>query len=256
MSNITPLKQEEALAKILPYYQPILNVIYEEYIMSGEQVLFAADATRHEINDEEGTSLWKTLAGDYNTTTHKDIVVNQASLLVVTSSRWIRWSLGQFTMNYSIKMQKEGEFMDRLFSGNHLKFEWVTPPVNFPHDWLSKQKKQVREFVTENISIVKLKEIEVSTREEFTLKNKHTTPESELHLLRFPVGEEVFYSFKYDDGVYLHKLIQAASINRGVIPIETNDSMKQLKQLKEMLDNDLISQQEYDHKKAEILSRM
>lgn len=250
MTNIAPIKKEEAIKKVSLYFQPILQVIFDEYIMPAEQVFFVADATRHEIKDKEGTSLLKTLAGDYDTSTHKDVILNQASLLVITNSRWIRWSLNQFK-GQAIQIQRIGGFLGGLFDGFDLKFEWIIPPTDS-----FVQKEQVAKYVTERISIVNLNEVQVSTREEFTIKNQHTTPESELHLLRLPVGKDVSYSLKYDDGIYLHKLLQTASINKGAIPSNTNDNMQQLKQLKAMFDDNLISQQEYDNKKAEILSRM
>ncbi len=88
MSVISPITVDEALEKISAFYRPIFNVIMDEYIMPGESIIFVADTTRHIIVDEEGVSIIKVLAGAYSTT-HKDVVENFATLVVVTNRRWL-----------------------------------------------------------------------------------------------------------------------------------------------------------------------
>ena len=267
MAMITSVSREQALGNISSYFHPILQVVIDEYILLGEHVLLAADSTRHEIGDQEGISLGKMIMQEDDISTHKDVVRGWVTLLVVTNQRWIRVSGGQYS--HELRIETDTDFfgkLDRFFDKKRLKFNWLIPLDEFPLEWLRKRKKTIREYATERIRILPLSELNVVKREEFTILDKTTTPGSQLHLLSLYFGSGLYYSLKYNDGILLHQLLQLASINGGVIPVETGDkpkgdhgvenSVQKLQQLKLMLDQGLITAKEYQAKKSELLSRM
>lgn len=252
MSNIIPLTIDEARNRVSPYYHLVLQVIAEEYIMPNEKILFASDTTRHFIWDQQTPSLFKAITGSYDINNHKDVVGNSATLLIVTNQRWIRWSLGFYEVGYAVQIEKSG----------NLIFEWHVPPEKFPHQWLAellvKQKKTAREYITSNVNVAHLSDLAVVRRSEFTFTNAYTTPETQTHILRLLFNTDIYYSLKYDDGVYLHKLLQLASLNEGKILFEeeVDDDFQKLKKLKLMFENGLITEIEYQEKKAQLLSNM
>ncbi len=244
MTNVNPLTIDEAKNRILPLYHLVLQIIAEEYIMPSEKILFAANTTRHEVFSYKPVfSL---------TRERKEKVSNVPTLLIVTNQRWIKWSfMKPWDEIYSIPMKKK-EY------GDNLIFEWCVPPAKFPHDYLTEQKLTVREYVTSLVVVNHLSKISIETRSEFVFTDPHTNPETQLHILRVLLNTGAYYSLKYDDGVYLHKLLQLASLNQGKILIqeEPSDDFQKLEKLKLMFENGLITEIEYQEKKAQLLTNM
>lgn len=244
MSNANPLAIDEALNHILPSYHPILQIIAEEYITPNENLLFVADTTMHVIYSYKPVI---SLSGEY-----KKAISNTPNLLVVTNKRWITWELfPPEEQLYSIPIDKE--YSDNLI------FEWCVPTENFFHEYLAANKKKTaRDYVTSHVNIMRLSEISLKTQSEFTINNSHLAPKTQLHILRLLVYQNTYCSLKYDDGVHLHKLLQLASLNQGEILIEkeVDDDFQKLKKLKLMFENGLITEIEYQEKKAQLLSNM
>ena len=260
--SIKPISKETALHGLSPFYQPVFQVIVEDYILPNEYILFVEEGTRHRIVDDEGVSIGKMLMNEYDISTHKDVAENLSALLVVTNLRWIRVALPSHRYarhdRYfrSIRIGKKPSFFEKHLDGiKDLRFEWVFPPSQ-------SFEIPVKKLTEQSISILPLSDMSVVNRTEFTIDDQESTTESQLHLLKLFLGD-VYYTFKYEKGVYLYQLIQLASVSSGTIPLtnlenenQSEDIVQKLGQLKTMLENNLITEQEYQSKKEDLLSKM
>ena len=81
------------------------------------------------------------------------------------------------------------------------------------------------------------------------------------NVIRFVLKKPLFFAFEVDEFIRkeaaqnYNTAATAAAYNNVMVQQNTN-ATQNLTELKEMLDNGLITESEYDIKKAEILSRM
>lgn len=202
---------------------------------------------------------------EYDISKKVEYVENSASLIVLTDKRWLRMSLGEFEYSRRIRISDNKSFLGRWLAGEKRKFEWYFIPKELH---VYSKKLNAKQYIASQIKVVLLSEIQITGRYEFTLKDGSSTPPSQIHLLTLNLGQLVSYSFKQNDGSRIHQLLQLSSVNNGHIPLVSRDTvnlknnlssvdnLEKLKQLKLMLDNGLITEQEYQSKKQELLLRM
>lgn len=263
MSTIKPIDPATASQHIYPFYRPLFQIVVDEYLIPQEQVVFAANSTRHTVVDQEGVSIGKMIVQDYDISTHKDVIHNQPTLLIVTNFRWIRVTLRDYIYSHKVRIRNKTSTLGKLFSGEKLKYYWLIPPD--PKNRGSSPK----EYITEGIHVLPLSTVYPqlkARRTEYTLHDEKAFPGGTFHLMLVSLKSSS-YSLQYEDGLKLQELLQVASINQGKLPlidekpdIEANKPeetiVKKLERLKQLLDKELITEEEYQEKKEDLLARM
>lgn len=268
--SVKPIDLKIASNSLYPLYRPLFQVVIDEYLMPQEQIVFATNCTRHTHVDRGGVSLGKAIMGDYDISTHKDVICNEATLLIISNFRWIRVSLSEYQYSREVRIRKETSTMGKLFSESKLKYYWKSPPEN-PQKWFKKMKASPREYITRNINVFLLSDIYPyleARRLEYKLHDQKAFPNGSFHLMIVALTSGS-YSMQYDEGLKLHELLQLASIHQGRIPLITvtekqhikeNDSeetiVQKLSYLNQLLDQGLITTDEYQKKKEYLLDNL
>lgn len=265
MSIITPMTDEDVFLKISACFLPVYQVIRDEFIQPTERLVFVTECTRHEFKSREGISLGKMIMQEDTISKQVTYVENSMSLVVLTDKRWLRMSLDEFEYSRRIRITHHKSFVGRWLAGEQYKFEWYFPPKEIR---VYRKDLSLDQYIANQVKAVLLTEVQVTGRSESTIENRTNTPLNQLHLLRIDLGTLVSYSFLQNDGVHIHKLIQLSSVNSGRVPLAIkssstpdkegllSDHVEKLRQLKQLLDEGLITESEYELKRQEVLSRM
>lgn len=264
--SIKPTDPEAISQHLYPFYRPLFQVVLDEYLIPQEQIVFAANSTRHTVVDQEGVSIGKMIRQEYDISTHKDVICNEPTLLIVTNFRWVRVTLDSYDCSRKVRIRNQTGVLGKLFSGEKQKYYWTIPPEL--ERW-SKIKSRPREYIADRIHAFSLSDIYPqlkARRTEYTLYDDKAFPEGAFHLI-FVLLKSFSYSLQYEDGLKIHELLQIASTNQGRLSLidenshtEKADSeetiVQKLSYLKQMLDKELITTEEYQEKRKDLLARM
>ena len=268
MSTIKPIDLATTSQHIYPFYRPLFQVVIDEYLIPQEQIVFAANSTRHTVVDQEGISIGKMIVQDYDISTHKDVILNEPTLLIITNFRWVRVTLDSYNYSHKVRIRDKTSTLGKLFSGEKLKYYWLIPRED-PEGWFKKIKSSPQKYITQQIHAFPLSDIYPqlkARRTEYTLHDEKAFPGGPFHLMLVSL-KSMSYSLQYENGLKLQELLQVASINHGKLPlinekphIEASEPketiVQKLESLKQLLDKKLITEEEYREKKEELLARM
>lgn len=265
MSVITPMTDQEAITKLSACFLPVYQVIRDEFIQSAETFVFAAEGTRHSYRTREGLSLSKLLTYEADISKQVEYIENCPSLVVLTNKRWFRATLSEHLYKRRIRISDNKTFLGRWAAGEKLKFYWVIPPAEYP---IYQNKKSLRQNIAESVKHLGLSEISVVQIVEHSVDDNVAKPPLAIQLLKLILGQGLSYSFGSKDGSHIHKLLQLSSLSSGTIPLATTgpsttnngtvsaDPAERLRQLNRLYEQGLITEQEYQSKRQELLSQL
>lgn len=251
------LSKEQVFAKLPPITHLTVTRIYESYLQPNEKIYSATYCTVNSLYRFRDSGTWS--------------VIHSTGALFITGYRLIlgsfRW--GMFDEVAYAKGKRQG-FLDWIFERN-LTWKWMNPQK--VEDFLSVKKAGGREKwarrVNERIQEMPLSLQRNINRRDYKIRNK----DRDYHLLviekmRYGVqkGDCFDVAFLYEDGQEVYSLLQIALEHNGKIPHAVNeittategsdDEIQKLSKLKIMLDSGLITSDEFQAKKEEILSRL
>ena len=250
-----PIPIKEAKSKASEIFHRTVELIYEKHLLEGEIVLFVGECTYHKKESEERV----TLSG---ISKYVDVIYNTASLLILTNKRWFRMPTDYYTKT-GPRILQDKNTVDRFFETveNKLKYRWIYPSPSLPDKkYWKRTKETLDEFSEKGLRIVPLSNITVYDRGKFFIKEDKIIKD----IFRIKLNSDWWVSFPLKEGESVHQLLQMAATNKGIITTEPPTSkpaadtnlVERLAALKEMLDRDLITEQEYQTKKEEILKEL
>lgn len=263
MNEISIISLEDAL-KITPnYYKPSVEYVYKSALLPGESVVFICETTRHSIKEERN---WSDLLGEYRT---KRDYFNTASLLLITNMRWIRkpagWSQEEGLL-FGEKSQKE-RFLKTMKSG----YRWARPIRDDPPSEKSAERKgqSLEEWAMSNIRFLSLGKIVLGPKK---IRFTNTKDSQDTYLL--VKITDAHYSFHFEQGETVYHIVQTALANNGKLNLgasttgtstggesasespDGNSIAARLQKLKELLAAELITDEEYEQKRQQILDTL
>lgn len=255
MGEITTIAFEDALQRVPNFYKPSLTYLYQSALFPGEEVLFVGVSTKHIVTSEQQ---WSSFLSEWK---EKLTYSNTSSLIVLTNQRWIRkgtsWSTEKGLL-FSNKDEKE-----HWFKAFKTGFRWAEPRQDRPPNKTSsdRQGKSVEEWARSDIVFLPLKQIQASNAAvRFTNQDN-----VQQKYLMISINDD-YFSLPIEDGEQLFQLLQEATLNDGMIPLggeraqvpNTPDDnvLQRLQQLNKLLESELITSEEYQKKREEILAML
>lgn len=239
---MVPLSKEDAINNLAPSYHYTFRRLFDTHIQPDEVIYLAANAS---VISER---------------THDDQKerVSHACFVVITNCRW--FSAGMSWMNSGgVVYRKAGEhpaaipLLDKFF-----KHKWVFPPSELPRPgsllylWT---KQPLHERIGEFIYIQSLRDLpDVRSKDYFSITHKG----QEIKLIEIGYNE-TWWTFEEEDGNLAYELLRISAQSNGDIPNDRNldssmsDPVKRMQQLKELLDLGLLSKEEHEAKRQEIM---
>ena len=214
----------------------------------------------------EGISFSKLIMYENDISKDIETIDNCGTIVVITNKRWFRWSLADLQYSRRIRISENKTFLGRWAAGEKLKFYWVYPPAQTP---IPRNKKSPAQYIAQYVKTVLLSEMPHSMkRSEHTIEDSAVKPPRQIQLRRLYLGGSHSYSFEANDGLQVFTLLQQSSLNNGSIPLADttstathgnsgpSDPAERLRQLNRLYEQGLITEQEYQSKRHELLSQI